>query len=310
MGWGLVSRPPRAAIAAALIAVYFFWGSTFLGIRYAIDTIPPFLMAGVRFALAGLILLAFARLRRAPGTSWRALLAAAGTGIVMLVAGNGAVVWAEQTVPTGLVALTVSTSPIWMVLADRVFFGARITWPAMAGIGIGLAGMVVLVNPSTSVIPLLPTVVLLLSSFGWTAGMLLTRTRAMPESTTLANAMQMLGGGAAFLLIALAVGDPGRLDVHRVSASSLAGLAWLIVFGSLVAFSCYLWLIRVAPIPLVATQSYVSPVVAVVLGTLIRHESLAPRALIAGAVIIAGVVLVATAPWLTSRRAKPELKAA
>jgi drug/metabolite transporter (DMT)-like permease len=160
------------------------------------------------------------------------------------------------------------------------------------------------------VIPLLPTVVLVLSSFGWTVGMLLTRTRAMPESTTLANAMQMLGGGAAFLLIALAVGDPGRLDVHHVSGTSLAALAWLIVFGSLVGFSCYLWLIRVAPIPLVATQSYVSPVVAVVLGALIRHETLTLRELIAGAVIIAGVGLVASAPLLTSRRAKPELKAA
>jgi drug/metabolite transporter (DMT)-like permease len=306
----LVNRPSRAAIAAALVAVYFFWGSTFVGIRIAIDTIPPFLMGGVRFAVAGLILLAFARLRGAPRASWRALLAAAGTGVVMLVAGNGAVVWAEQTVPTGLVALTVSTSPIWMVLSDRVFFKGRITWPAALGIGIGLLGIVILVNPSTSVIPLLPTVVLLLSSFGWTAGMLLTRTRAMPESTTLANAMQMLGGCAAFLLIALVVGDPGRLDVHRVSPGSLAGLAWLIVFGSLIGFSCYLWLIRVAPIPLVATQSYVSTVVAIALGALLRHESLSPRELIAGAVIIAGVVLVASAPWLTSRRAQPELRAA
>jgi drug/metabolite transporter (DMT)-like permease len=310
LGWGLVSRPPRAAIAAALIAVYFFWGSTFIGIRYAIDTLPPYLMAGVRFALAGLILLAFARLRHAPRSSRRALLAAAGTGVVMLVAGNGVVVWAEQTVPTGLVALTVSTSPIWMVLADRIFFGARITWPAAVGIGIGLLGIVVLVNPSTAVIPILSTLVLVVGSVGWTAGTILTRSGAMPESNTVTDAMQMLGGGAAFLLIALAVGDPGRLDVDRVSATSLAGLAWLIVFGSLIGFSCYLWLIRVAPIPLVATQSYVSPVVAVVLGALLRQESLTPRELVAGAVIIAGVVLVASAPLLTSRRSAKELKAA
>jgi drug/metabolite transporter (DMT)-like permease len=228
----------------------------------------------------------------------------------MLVAGNGAVVWAEQTVPTGLVALTVSTSPIWMVVADRVFFGARITWLAAVGIGIGLLGIVVLVNPSTAVIPLLPTLVLVVSSLGWTVGTLLTRTRAMPESTTLANACQVLGGGTAFLLIAVVIGEPGHLDVHRVSAVSLAGLAWLIVFGSLIGFSCYLWLIRVAPIPLVATQSYVSPVVAVILGALLRHESLTPRELIAGAVIIAGVVLVASAPLLTSRRHAKDLKAA
>src|SRR5690348_5650419 len=117
------NRPtPRALIALALVAVYFFWGSTFLGIRYAIDTLPPFLMAGIRFILAGLILFAITRLRGQVG-SWRGWVAAVGTGVVMLVAGNGSVVWAEQSVPSGLVALTVSTSPIWMVLADRVFFG-------------------------------------------------------------------------------------------------------------------------------------------------------------------------------------------
>jgi drug/metabolite transporter (DMT)-like permease len=303
-------RPSRAAIAAALIAVYFFWGSTYLGIRYALDSLPPFLMAGARFVLAALVLLGFAYWRRAARATWRQWAAAAGTGIVMLVAGNGAVVWAEQTVPIGLVALTVSTSPILMVVGDRIFFGNRITWPAALGIGIGLAGIVVLVNPSTAVVPLLPTAVLLVSSGGWAVGTILSRSRAMPESTTLGNGIQMLGAGAAFLVIALAVGDPGRLDPHRVTAPSVAGLAWLIVFGSLVAFSCYLWLIRVAPMPLVATQSYVSPVVAVILGALFRNEVLTARELVAGAIIIGGVVLVASAPWLTSRRAEKELAAA
>jgi drug/metabolite transporter (DMT)-like permease len=291
------------------VAVYFFWGSTFLGIRYALDTLPPFLMAGVRFLLAGAILLAVTALLGRIG-SWRGWAAAAGTGVVMLVAGNGSVVWAEQTVPSGLVALTVSTSPIWMVLADRVFFGARLRWPAMVGIAIGLLGIAVLVNPSTAVLPLLPTLVLVLSSLGWAAGTLLSRTKAMPQSTFLMNSLQMLGGGAAFMLIATAVGDPGRLDAHRVTLASLAGLAWLIVFGSLIGFTCYLWLIRVAPIPLVSTQAYVSPLVAVVLGTLLRHESLSPRALVAGAVILAGVVMVASAPLLTSQRPAEELRAA
>jgi drug/metabolite transporter (DMT)-like permease len=290
--------------------VYFFWGSTFLGIRYALDTLPPFLMAGVRFLLAGLILLAITRWRGQIFGSWRSWLAAAGTGVVMLVAGNGSVVWTEQFVPSGLVALTVSTSPIWMVLADRAFFGTRLRWPAIAGIGIGLLGIVILVNPSTAVIPLVPTLVLVLSSLGWATGTLLSRTAAMPKSTLLMNSLQMLGGAAAFLLISAAVGDAWRLDLHRVSASSLAGLAWLIVFGSLVGFTFYLWLIRVAPIPLVSTQAYVSPLVAVVLGTVLRHESLSPRALMAGGVILAGVILVASAPLLTARRPAEELAAA
>ena len=267
-------------------------------------------MAGFRFLVAGLILLAIARWRGVALGSRRALLAAAATGVVMLVAGNGSVVWAEQSVPSGLVALTVSTGPIWMVLADRVFFGARIRWPAAVGIGVGLVGMVVLVNPRTAVMPLLPTLVLLVSGLGWSAGTMLSRTSAMPRSTMLANSLEMLGGGAAFLLIAIAVGDPGHLDVHQVSPGSVAGLAWLILFGSLLGFSFYLWLVRVAPIPLVSTQAYVSPLVAVVLGTVLRHESLSPRALLAGGVILAGVILVASAPLLTARRPAEELAAA
>lgn len=303
-------RPSRAAIAAALVATYIFWGSTFLGIRYALDSLPPFLMAGTRFLVAALVLLLFAWWRKVPRASRRGWAAAAGTGIVMLVTGNGAVVWAEQTVPIGLVALTVSTSPILMVVGDRIFFGNRVTWPAALGIGIGLAGIAVLVNPSTSLVPLLPTAVLLLSNLGWAAGAILSRSRAMPESATVGNGAQMLGAGAAFVAIALAAGEIGRFQPHRVTALSLAGLAWLIVFGSLIAFSCYLWLIRVAPMPLVATQSYVSPVVAVVLGAVFRQEQLTVRELVAGAIIISGVALVASAPWLTSRRSEKELAAA
>jgi drug/metabolite transporter (DMT)-like permease len=132
----------------------------------------------------------------------------------------------------------------------------------------------------------------------------------MPESTTLGNGIQMLGAGAGFLVIALAVGELGRFEPHRVTPTALAGLAWLVVLGSLVAFSLYLWLIRVAPMPLVATQAYVSPVVAVALGAYFRHEVLTVRELVAGTIIIAGVVLVASAPLLTSGRAKEELAAA
>ena len=304
------ARPSRAAIAAALIAVYFFWGSTYLGIRYALDTLPPFLMTSARFLFAGAVLLAFARWRRVARAGWRQLAAAAGAGTLMLVTGNGAVVWAEQTVPSGLVALTSATSPIWMVVANRVFFGNRITWPAALGMGIGLAGMFVLINPSAGLIPLLPSVVLLFSSAGWALGTVLSRSRAMPASTVLANGTQVLAGGIAFALIAVLVGDVGHFEPRHASLASVAGLAWLSVFGSLVGFSCYLWLIRVAPVPLVATQSYVSPAVAVALGALLRHEIVTTRELLAGAIIIVGVILVASAPLLSARPAGEELAAA
>ncbi len=304
----MTRRPPAAAIWTALVAVYLFWGSTYLGIRFAIDSLPPFLMAATRFALAGAILFTFAKLRGHASPTWRHWLSALGIGFLLLGAGNGAVVWAEQTVPSGLVAVTVSSSPIWMVLIDRVFSGGRVTWPQAAGVGLGLAGIFVLVNPSTAVIPLLPTVVLLASSVAWAAGTLYTRHAPLPASASMANGMEMLMGALVLAVVAAVRGEPAHVHPEHFTAVSLAAVLYLVVAGSLIGFSCYLWLIKVAPVPLVATQSYVSPVVAVLLGVLLRGEPLRPRTLVAGAVIIAAVCLIASAPLLTSGQKRGELK--
>jgi drug/metabolite transporter (DMT)-like permease len=303
-----IRRASTAATWAALVAVWFFWGSTYLGIRVAIDSIPPFLMAGFRFVLAGAVLFGFARLRGEPMPTARQWLNALAVGTLLLGIGNGAIVWAELFVPTGLVALTVSTAPLWLVLIDRVFFGGRIGWPQAVGIGIGLAGVAILANPTGTGLALLPLAVLVCSSVSWAAGTMLSRTSGLPRSTTLANGMEMLTGGLVLLVAGVVAGELGRVHPDQFTLRSVAALGWLVVFGSLVGFSCYLWLIRVAPVVLVSTQSYVSPVVAVSLGVLLLGEHVSVRMLVAGAVILAAVILVATAPLLTSRSEPEELE--
>jgi drug/metabolite transporter (DMT)-like permease len=308
---GVTAQPIRRASApatwTALVAVWLFWGSTFLGIRLAIESIPPFLMAGSRFLLSGAVLFCFARLRGAPMPTARQWLNALVVGTLLLGIGNGAVVWAERFLPSGLVALTVSTSPLWMVLIDRVFFGGRITWPQVAGVCLGLAGVAILANPTGAGMALLPLAVLVCSSVSWAAGTLLSRTSGLPKSTTLANGMEMLMGGFVLFLGGIFAGEIWHVQPEHFTLRSLAAVGWLIVFGSLVGFSCYLWLIRVAPVVLVSTQSYVSPVVAVALGVLLVGEHVSGRTLVAGAVILAAVVLVASAPLLTSRPEPEEL---
>lgn len=307
------SVPPRhaskLAIALALIAVYVFWGSTFLGIKVAVEALPPLLSAGFRFALAGAILVGVALARGAARPSRAQWRAAAYVGVLMLGAGNGAVTWAESSgVGSGLAALVVSTSPIWLVLVDRVRYGNRITWPQVVGVLTGLAGTVILLSPGTAGMPLLPAVVLVLSGLLWAMGTLASRSDKMPADGTLANGMSMLTGAVALLALGAIGGEPAHLGAYHLALRSLLGLAWLVVFGSLLGFSCYLWLIRVAPVVLVSTQSYVSPVIAVALGAAVLGERIGTRTVVAGGVIVASVVLVASAPLLTRRAERQQLK--
>jgi drug/metabolite transporter (DMT)-like permease len=190
-------------VAAALLAVYLLWGSTYLGIRYAIDSLPPFTMAAARFVLAGGLLFLIVRLRSKSATNWRHWVSALVVGTLLLGVGNGAVVWAEQSVPSGVVAVVVSTSAIWMVVADRALFGVRLHWPQVAGIAVGLVGIVILANPQASVVPVIPALVLVVSAVSWGFGSVLSRRVPMPASVAMGNGMQMLMGGLVFVLIAL-----------------------------------------------------------------------------------------------------------
>jgi drug/metabolite transporter (DMT)-like permease len=291
----------RLGIVAAFAAVYVIWGSTYLAIRIAIETIPPLLMAGLRHAIGGAVLYVLVRygigLTAAPRPQrvhWRS---AAIIGTLLLFVGNGGVSWAEQTVPSGLAALFVTTVPVWLVLlgwARRD--GARPGLVDVVGVLLGFSGVAVLVAGNgllggQAVDPIGATV-LVLASLAWAGGSLYSRRAPLPQSLLLATAMQMLCGGIVLLVVGLAIGEWGRVSLGAVSWRSLVALAYLIAFGSWVAFSAYVWLLRVTTPARVGTYAFVNPVVAVLLGYLLADEALGPRTVLAAVVIVTAVVLI------------------
>ena len=301
------SRAPQATSTAlsarawaALGTVYLVWGSTYLAIRVAIETLPPFLMAATRFLVAGGVLFVVARWRggskRDPigPAQWRA---AAIVGGALLLGGNGGVVWAEQRIASGVAALLVAMLPLWMAILDRVFYGRRLTRPVAVGLALGFGGLVLLVGrvDSGGVDPL-GAVVCMLASFSWAAGSVYARSATLPHRPLVATAMEMLAGGFLLAIVGIAAGEPGRVRLDAFSARSIVALAYLIVFGSLLAFSAYIWLLHRAPLPLVATYAYVNPVVAVALGWAVLDEPVTPRMILAGAIIVIAVALIARAP--------------
>jgi len=291
-------HPSSLSIWAALGSVYLIWGSTYLAIRFVVEGLPPFLSAAARFLVAGAVLLAWRRLRGDPPPKIREWRAAAIAGVFMLVGGNGGVVWAEQHVPSGVVSLLVATAPLWMALLDLVIPGGRrpSAW-VLLGVLMGLAGIVVLIGPEqfighTGQIDLLGAGVVTAAALSWSIGSLYSRQAGLPASPLLATSMEMLAGGAGLFLLGTVAGEWGRLDLAAVPARSWAGLLYLLVLGSWVAFSAYTWLLRVAPTPLVATYAYVNPLVAVALGYLLAGEELSPRTLVAAGIIIGAVALI------------------
>jgi drug/metabolite transporter (DMT)-like permease len=290
------NRAPTLAVAGGLAIVYVLWGSTYLGIALAIETMPPMLMAAARFLVAGALLYVIVRLtsaRDAGRPSRREWGAAALTGLPMLAGGNGGVVWAQQTVPSGIAALMIASVALWIVILDRAFFGRRLGWPAIVGLVAGFGGVALLVDPSTEggVDPT-GAAILLLAALSWATGSLLARGGGLPSNLLLAASMQMLAGGVALAVFGIAIGEAGDVHPTQFSARSLGGLAFLIVFGSIVAFSAYGWLLRVARTSLVATYAYVNPVVAVWLGWAFLGEGVSARTLLAGGVIVASVALI------------------
>jgi drug/metabolite transporter (DMT)-like permease len=304
--------PSRARIIAAFAAIYLIWGSTYLGIAIAIQTAPPFLMAGVRFIIAGLLLYGWMRLRGAPRPTlpnWRA---ATVVGGLLLLGGNGAVVWAEQRVPSGIAALLVATLPVWLVLLDWARpQGQRPNGLVLAGLALGLVGVGVLVGPATLAggarIDVIGSLVLVGGSISWAVGSLYSRQASLPQSTALGMAMQMLAGGGLLLLAGTITGEWPTLDIGAISAASAGAILYLIVFGSLIGFTAYMWLLRVVPPARVATYAYVNPVVAVLLGWLVLGEPVSARTSIAAAIIIGAVALIVSARSVpaASREASP-----
>jgi len=298
------SRPSTLAVAIALGTVYILWGSTYLAIAYVVETMPPFLAGGVRFLFAGAMLIAFlvardrwrrrrsndvARIAAPRAVEWRTALI---VGTLLLLGGNGGVMLAEQTVPSGIAAVIIATTPIWFSLFDALTTRRAPSRLAIGGVLIGLVGVAILLLPTEGIERLDPLGIgiLLGAAICWASGSIYARQAPMPPSRLLGAGMQQVAGGLVLLLVATGTGEVARFDPAAVSTESLLGFVFLIVFGSLAAFSAYAWLLHHVPVTTVATYAYVNPLVAVGLGIAFRGETLSGRSLLAAAIIIGAVV--------------------
>jgi drug/metabolite transporter (DMT)-like permease len=292
----------RARLLAAFAAVYVIWGSTYLAIRFAVETLPPLLMAGARFTIAGLLLLLWSRFvqqaERPSRTDWRTGLM---SGALLLLGGNGAVVWAETRVPSGIAALLVAVVPLWMVLLDWLRPGGRRPRSLVfVGLALGLAGLALLVGPGAlhggdGAVSKIGALVLMVGSLSWAVGSLLTK--QAPRATTSINGSgtQMFAGGLCLLAAGTLVGELAQLDLAHVAERSVFGFLYLVVFGSLIGFTAYFYLLSHTTAAKAATYAYVNPVVAVLLGWAFAHEPLTLRTMLAAAVILAGVAIITVA---------------
>jgi drug/metabolite transporter (DMT)-like permease len=281
-------------LAAALGVVYLVWGSTYLGIDVAERALPPMLMLGIRFLIAGVLLYAWARRRgevaaERPGLrQWRA---AALVGFLLLVVETSAVAFSEKHVPTGLAALIVASVPLFMAMLDRAFFGIRIAPLAAVGILAGLAGVGLLAGGGGAVNPVW-ALVLLGGSLAWAVGSAYARVAPLPGGSVLSASMQMLTAGAALVVLSAAKGDFGHVHASALSLTSVGSIAYLVGFGSILAYTAYGWLLKNAATPLLSTYAYVNPAVAVVLGWLFAGEHLGARELVAGLVVVGSIALI------------------
>ena len=311
-----MSAPTRVRIIVAFAALYLVWGSTYLGIRFAIETIPPFLMAGARFLLAGAIMFAIAWLQGAYKSSWANWRVSLVVGACLLLAGNGGVTISEQYIDTGLAALIVAIVPIYIVILSWVTGMAPRPAPII-GLGLvgGFVGVGVLLGPALRFPsnggphPAIGMSILLVSSFIWSAGSLYSRSAKHAASPFLTAAQQMLCGGLLLLLTGILTGEMRRFHPGSVSILSLASFVYLVIIGAVVGYTAYIWLLRHCDPAKVATYAYVNPIVAVLLGAAFAGETVTPRVLIAAALIIGSVAIVITAQQLKAR-AEPAIGAA
>jgi drug/metabolite transporter (DMT)-like permease len=291
-----MKHPSRVEVLAGFAAVYILWGSTYLAIKFAVQTIPPFLMAGTRHLAAGAILYLYARRKGAPRPSVAHWKSAALIGALLLLGGNGLVSWAEQRVPSGPAALIIASVPLWMVVLSAAGERRRPATPVLAGLALGLGGIALLVLPAHggphSGIDPVGAGALLLAALSWSVGSLWSRRVSLPSSTLLATGMEALAGGAVLWLVGLAAGEGAGLHFSAITVRSAVSLAYLMVFGSVIGFSAYVWLLKVASPERVSTYAFVNPIVAVALGLAFGGEALTLRIAIAAAVIVGAVGLI------------------
>jgi len=284
-------------VVPALLVVYLVWGSTYLAIRLAIETLPGFTMAGTRFLLAGALLLAWGLWRGGELGTWRQLATTVGIGALLLLGGNGGVVWAQHRINSGAAALLVAIEPVWVALLAPLVTGAvRPGWRTFSGLGLGIAGVAALVIDPAGIDPSrvdpLGALAVVLAALSWALGSLWTVRADLPASRAVATGQQMLAGGVLLALAGASTGEWTRVDPAGFSAASLAAFGYLVVFGSIVAFTAYGFLLRATPPNVVATYAFVNPMVAVVLGWLVAGEPLGWRVAGASALILAALALI------------------
>ncbi len=291
-----ISRPQasRAQIVIAFAAVYVIWGSTYLTIHIASETIPALLMSGARFVLAGLLLLAFTHRPGAPRERltlvyWRSALIIGGC---LLLVGNGGVAWGEQYLPSGFVALIIATVPLWMAIFAPAFGGRWINWTAAAGIAIGLAGIFLLVRPGGDGAGHWQTLVVLLAPVLWAIGSLYARVAPSPKQPLTAVAMEMIAGGILLTIAGIVNGELGRLHLASMSFASIAAFIYLVLIGAMVGYVAYIWLLHHVSVTAASTYAFVNPVVAVFLGAIVLGEQVTPVTVVAATLIVGAVVLL------------------
>jgi drug/metabolite transporter (DMT)-like permease len=297
----------KSKIWLALLALYIVWGSTYLGIKVAIETIPPFFHASIRFLVSGIILVVWQRSAGQAMPTRKQWISTAIIGTLLLLGGNGLVSWAEQFIPSGVAALIIGSVPMFLVVAEALRpNGVKPTWQAIVGLLIGFVGIFILVGPSeisgsdTKLNPF-GVIALLGACLAWASGSIYSKTADLPKSSLMNTGAQMLMGSISLLIVSLLTGELNGWDITAVSARSLYGLLYLITAGSLIGFVSYGWLLQNAPISLVATYAYVNPIVAVLLGNWIGDEPLEPRIWVAAGIIIGSVIFI-------NNKGKPPLK--
>ncbi len=291
----------RTRLVIAFAALYFIWGSTYLGIRFAIETIPPFLMAGTRLMLAGVPLFIWSVWRTGEWPRPVQWTQAAVVGGFLFLGGHGALTWSVQFVPTGTAALLISTIPLWMTLLDSIRpGGAALTLKTVGGLSVGFLGVGLLIGPETilggSRPDVVGAVVLMVGAFSWAVGSIFSKMINRLPSPMLSASMHLLSGGMLLWLLGLATGEAGRFDPGAVSTRSALSLFYLAFVGSLVAFSAFTWLLRVTTPARTSTYAYVNPMVAVLIGWAFGGEAMIPRVLAGGVLIISAVVLIMAPP--------------
>lgn len=292
------TRPPRALIWFAFALIYIVWGTTYLVIALAIQTIPPFIMSASRFLIAGVTLFIFARSQwggRAPMPTRREWMGAAVAGFLLFVLNNGLIVWAEYGgVPTGVVALLIGTTPMWMVLLNWVRNGARPSAMTWVGLLLGLIGVGLLVNVSDQPggTTLAGAAMVIAAAFCWALGSLYARGASLPKAPLMSTSTQLLWGGLFQVILAVISGEAAAFQMDQVTTTSLVALLYLSIVSSIITFSAFTWLMRVSEPALVATYAFVNPMIAFVLGWLLLGEPITLRTILAAGVIVLAVFLI------------------